>query len=394
MDTHETETVFVEQYLKLLASNMKTQDAFENIQKMGFQKTQRTMDRHVLSYITTGNALSPVKKDGSLPLLNEEQMATVDTWILGQNTINAPIGRSNVQKFIFDTFQIEVCLTTAGNVLRRLNHTQKTCQSKTAGFLKTNAEKKTEYMEFITQMKKTNRFCRPPSEIRSIDVTYTKKPPKNETTFSPKGGSTQRSKSKTFLYTNAITTMVSGDGLNHTPCLLFTHDPKMAKTQKNTPRGKRVRAEFEEALNEFGITEDRIIYEKSSKNYFAESPDLYENFLERYETKKKVSKNDLILHDGGKAFKRQKTSIFDNLGFTNHVAYPTDVHQFLSPNDNKLHGCKSTWKQEYYKFENEVSASLRLMNLIDLDTVENSKTYFRKNLFNVKRSDLDEVIGV
>jgi hypothetical protein len=102
----------------------------------------------------------------------------------------------------------------------------------------------------------------------------------------------------------------------------------------------------------------------------------------------------LFLHDGGKAFKRQKTSIFDNLGFKNHVTYPTDVHQYLSPNDNKLHGCKSSWEKEYYNFPSGVSSSFRLMNLIDLDAVKNSKTYFRRNLFNVKKSDFDKVIGV
>jgi hypothetical protein len=240
-------------------------------------------------------------------------------------------------------------------------------------------------MKFITMMKKENRFARDPSEIRSIDVTYTKKPPNHVTTFSPKGGGQQRADSQTCLYTNAIVTMVSGDGLNHTPCLLYTHDPKMAKEQKET-----VRTEFDEALESYNITEDRIIYEKSDSNYFAESPVVYDDFLNHYQ----IPKNALILHDGGNAFKRQKTSIFDNLGFKNHVAYPTDVHQFLSPNDNKLHGCKSTWKEEYYKLKSGVSASIRLMNLIDLDTVKNSKTYFRNNLFNVKKSDLDKIIGV
>ena len=133
-----------------------------------------------------------------------------------------------------------------------------------------------------------------------------------------------------------------------------------------------------------------LFYEKSDKYYFAESPAVYEHFLNHYQ----IPKNALILRDGGKPFKRQKTSVFDNLGFKNHVAYPIDVHQFLSPNDNKLHGCKSTWYGEYYKFKNEVSSALRLMNLIDLDTVKNSQTYFRKNLINVKKSDLDEIIGV
>jgi hypothetical protein len=52
----------------------------------------------------------------------------------------------------------------------------------------------------------------------------------------------------------------------------------MAKQQKQTSRGKRVRTELEEALERYGIAEDRIIYEKSDKNYFAESPEVYEHF--------------------------------------------------------------------------------------------------------------------
>ena len=99
-------------------------------------------------------------------------------------------------------------------------------------------------MQFITTMKNENRFVRIPSEIRSIDVTYTKRPQTRITTFSPEGGGQQRAGSKTNLYTNAIVTMISGDGLNHTPCILYTHDPKMAKEQKKTGRGKRVRTEL------------------------------------------------------------------------------------------------------------------------------------------------------
>jgi transposase len=394
MDTEKRETAFAEQFLELLDANLKPKVAFEKIKKMGYTKTRSTMYRHIASVRRTGHALSLVKKDGSHSLFNCHQMSIVNSWISDQNTNNRPIGYYDVQKFIYDTFSIEVCKMTAGNVLHRLGHTLKTCQSKTSGFKKTNAALKEEYMAFITKMKNENRFFCHSSEIRSIDVTYTKKPPAAITTFSPKGGCKQRADSKTNLYTNAIVTMVSGDGHNHTPCLLFTHDPKMAKEQKKTGRGKRVRSEFEEALKEYNISEDRIIYVKSEKNYFAESPDVYEQFLKHYEMKKKIPQTALILHDGGKAFKRRKTSIFDNLGFTNHVTYPTDVHQFLSPNDNKLHGCKSTWYGKYYKFKNEVSSALCLMNLIDLDTLNNSKTYFKNNLFNVKKSDLDNIIGV
>jgi hypothetical protein len=67
---------------------------------------------------------------------------------------------------------------------------------------------------------------------------------------------------------------------------LYTHDPKMAKERKQTGCGKRVRTEFKEALELYGITEDRIIYEKSNKNFFAESPDVYEHFLNHYQIPK------------------------------------------------------------------------------------------------------------
>ncbi len=60
------------------------------------------------------------------------------------------------------------------------------------------------------------------------------------------------------------------------------------------------------------------------KTYFAESPEVYEQFLTRYA---------LILHDGFHACKRQKTAIFDNLGLKTHVEYPINVHQFLTPTD-------------------------------------------------------------
>lgn len=240
------------------------------------------------------------------------------------------------------------------------------------------------------KLKKENLICDTPSNIRSIDVTYTKKPPTAVTTFSPKGGGTQRSNLAKNLYTNAIVTMISADGKNHTPCLMYTNDPRMTLDQKNTKRGKRIRAEFEGALTRFKIEPKRIIYKKSDNHYYAESADVYEHFLTFHNVPKEV----LILNDGGNAFKRGKTSLLDNLGFKNHVTYPSDVHQFLSPNDNKLHGCKSKWKEEYYKLKIGVAASLRLMNLIDLDTVKNSKKYFQNNLLNVKKSDLNEIIGV
>lgn len=183
--------------------------------------------------------------------------------------------------------------------------------------------------------------------------------------------------------------MISGDGIDHTPCRLYTNNPKFNKEQAKTDRGNRIKAELYAVLKKYNIGEERIVYEKSNKHYCAESANRYEHFLNN----NSIPFDTLILHDGGNAFKRGKNSIFDSLGFRNHVTYPTDTHQFLSPNDNKLHGVKTKWKEEYSRLGDDVSRSLRLMELIDIDTIKNSQLYFRKNLFNVKKSHLKEYIG-
>ena len=97
-------------------------------------------------------------------------MSKVSSWVSGQNIKSSLIGYSDVQKFINYTLSILVYEKTAGNVLRRLGHNQKSCITKTAGFTKPNDQLKQEFT------KKENSFYLHPSVIHSIDVNYFKKP--------------------------------------------------------------------------------------------------------------------------------------------------------------------------------------------------------------------------
>jgi hypothetical protein len=287
---------------------------------------------------------------------------------------------------------IPMSVSGCGIVLKSLGHSKKTCQTKTPGFTKLNSVLRDEYWAFILEMRRLNKFCIEPSMIHSLDVTYTRQPTKRVTTWSPVGSGKQKSNGKTNLYTDAIVTMIHGDGMNHTPCIMFTSNPRFNPEQKNTERGNRILTEQAVAFDKFSISRDRVVYKQGS-NYTGESPELYEHFLHHYEAKGKLGRADLFLHDGGRAYKRGTMSIFDTLGFINHVVFPSDVHQYLSPNDNKLHGCKATWSEEYHEIGDSLSAPLRLMELIDFDTVNNSRTYFRNNLFEVKKSHLKGIIG-
>jgi hypothetical protein len=97
----------------------------------------------------------------------------------------------------------------------------------------------------------------------------------------------------------------------------------------------------------------------------------------------------LYLHDGGPGFKRGSVNIFDANGFKNRVTYPSAVHQFLSPNDNKVHACKSIWYEEYYQLD-QLEAPLRLMQLLD-ETIPQSKKYFNDNMLSTKKSKVEQI---
>ena len=264
---------------------------------------------------------------------------------------------------------------------------KKKAKKRTKVSKKSKEDLKTEYMDFVTGLK-TENILGNPSEIASSDTCYTRPPAQEDTTITPIGDEEVWVVQPKHVYTDAIVDMVWGDGVDRTPARLYTHNPRMNLVQKNTARGRRIRAELLEALGRFEIDESRITYIKSKKYWCSETADVLEDFFTSYD----ISKDTLIFHDGGPAYKRKKVNILDTLGFKKHREYPSDVHQWLSPSDNNVHGCKSTWASQYDDFDDDVNRSLQLLHLIDLDTAKHSQYYFRRNIFQVTRGDLDQIM--
>lgn len=389
MDANTKYTLYAQMYVAMRAKGSSRAESYEVLMAGGYDRSLATLDQHVMQLKSTGHALTPVKRSGAESALSNLQKENLASWVQTQNSQNEVIGLGDVQRYIRVSFEKEVCLATCCNYLKELDLTRKACQWKSSGFLLLNDELQVMYWNFIRNLRASYKLCIHPSKIASIDATTTKAPVGRTMTYSRRGTGKQKAKFKRCLYTNAIVSMIWADGMNHTPCILYTHDPRMAPKQKNTARGSTIRAAFVAALEEYGITEDRINYSPSKKHYTAESAEVYEHFLRSYDLPDDV----LILHDGGTAFKRQSKSVFEAMGYKNHVTYPSEVHQYLSPNDNNLHGCKSVWRREYSKFPDDVSASLRLMQLIDQDTIDNSQYYFERNILYVRRSDLGFIVG-
>ena len=86
-------------------------------------------------------------------------------------------------------------------------------------------------------------------------------------------------------------------------------------------------------------------------------------------------------------------SALEALGFEKHVAYPSAVHQYLSPNDNRLHGAaKARWRNSGVDFKDDVESSLKLLSHLDEDLKAHGATWFERNMLGLTAGSATELI--
>jgi hypothetical protein len=231
--------------------------------------------------------------------------------------------------------------------------------------------------------------------VCSFDVSYTSRRGWRRRSFSLSGGAGPQLKNEGTSFTNAIVTCVWLDGANRTPPILFTHNPAFNLRRRHPSRHwRKVIAETKRVLKKNKISKKRIVYLEPAtpnKKYVGESPEVYQKFVEN--AFRGIDKSRVVaLSDRGPALFTKAGSILLPMGFKDHVSYTSAVHQFLSPNDNSLHGAaKAAWRAGKTDFTNDVKASARLLRLLDKDTENNSQHYFERNIIGLNTTT---VVGV
>lgn len=132
--------------------------------------------------------------------------------------------------------------------------------------------------------------------------------------------------------------------------MLFTYNPAF-----KSPAAKSF-------FTKYGIDPRRVVVIDQPRGgkrvYATESADMVSAFFKLHT----VNKSDHILSDGGNSFTVKKVDIFADLGYKQHAVYPAPVHQYLSPNDNRLHGvAKRRWRAAKIDYSNDVESSLHLL---------------------------------
>jgi hypothetical protein len=172
-----------------------------------------------------------------------------------------------------------------------------------------------------------------------------------------------RLSSKISRYTNTIITIVCATGLRKGIFpILFTHNPEFHKDRKKTKMAGSIRNEklkyLEDRMKFYGIEDRQIIFVGEGKHFAGEKAEYGKKALSIWE----LEKNAIFLHDEGNSFKQGNDSVFANRPGDFEVSYPSAVHQFISPNDNNLHGvAKVKWRNAGLDFEDDINSTLNLM---------------------------------
>ena len=214
----------------------------------------------------------------------------------------------------------------------------------------------------------------------AIDCTLTGHRTDSTRTYFPKGSGQPRLAAPISVFTNLIINCLWADGEQWTLCMLFTFNRKFQLIREGKQRRKKWKLEVEhpqDQLRQSIIDPERVVYigngNEDSRTYVSEVdnlPSCLEGYFAHWKNIRKYLKDCVIFSDNGHGFFKGKgadrRSILKEIGFGRHICFGADVHEVLSPCDNRLHGRKSIWKAELRgDFSDDVASCLRLVDIFD-----------------------------
>jgi len=236
--------------------------------------------------------------------------------------------------------------------------------------------------------RKSGLFLATGEKLCAVDFTFTGHRTDRRTTFSAVGAPQPKNSLQISKYTNCILTCIWRDGKFWTPCMLFTKNPKFRLDRNSTKKRDADEVHLRGMLKRYKIDFDRIRYVAGKGDagvYVPESSELVRMFFERYD----FVEGCHVLSDNGSAFSGDLTEF----GFARHERFPAPVHQWLSPNDNRLHGeAKAQWRAEMRDFSDDVAATLSLMHKLDWVDSAHIREWFDRNLMLSERSITPEAM--
>ncbi len=363
------------------------------LEEAGYSVSRSQLDRWVARLDTIGSVIVDDKETGAPSLLDREKRDIASGWVLHENETGNKVSLASFYSFVLDHFGIDLSYATISNYLYEDGFASRVVQKKAKSFVVDLDSMCKELWNWVYIQDFRARVIKR-DELTSIDYMFTGHRTDRTYSFAPKGGPQPMVAEDISNFTNCVVTCVWADGKNRTPPKLFTYNPAFRTDRNPTKKRLEQLAHLHECLDKYGISEDRVIYIGESKNemkkYARECPDLIRLFFED----SNVPAGCTVYSDEGNSFFDNGKSVLLEVGFRKHVCYPARVHQYLSVNDNPLHGTsKQSWRNCGVKFSDDVESCLALLSFLDRDIVNHSKDWWDRNLICLEEEGVRDLIG-
>jgi len=386
----DTKTVLAKLYVVERAQGQTRKEFVNNLSLIGLDVSPSQFSRWVANTETHGTAISNDKLTGPVEVLDREQRDICSGWVLIENDLGIPVHLSSYCDFVRNCFYVSITPMTASNYLHEDGFAYRTLKTKGKSFVVDVERMRLEAWEW----RQSHEFDMPLDSLCSVDFTFTGHRTERISGFGPQGGAQPMVLSSISTCTNCILTCPWADGVNHTPSMLFTYNQEFRRDRNRTARRDAQVEHLDECLERYQIDPTRVVYigkEKGEKEHYAkESPELVRLFFENYPGVAGVT----VLSDEGNSFFEDGESVFDRLGFAEHKTYPPREHQYLSVNDNPLHGTgKQSWRNSGVNFSDDVDSCLRLLHYFDRDTIKHSKHWFDRNILGLTEAGVADLVA-
>jgi hypothetical protein len=359
----------------------------------GYAPSARTVRRHEERARTGDEVFSSEKASGRPPTLDDAAREICAGFVLAQNLAHREVHLADYIGFVTDNFGVQLSTSTASRYLEQTGFRSRIVKSKAAGYTLDAAAECTLMLRWVNAHRE--QLSRSRAKMASVDFTYTGHRTEHHVSFGASGTAQPKSNLPISRFTNCIITVVWADGRNRTPPVLFTLNQLFRFDRPSTRKREREVERLENLLAKYQIDRSRVIYvgkETGERGVFAsESADL----VRRYWRLHKIPRGAVVFSDEGNSFFPGGESVLEEVGFAQHESYPPAVHQYLSPNDNCLHGsAKQRWRHSGVDFSDDVEASLQILNYLDSDIHDGGKDWWDRNLLKLTTASVEGLIAV
>ena len=384
----EVRTALAKQFIAWKARGWKKEDFLVFLSEAGFDIPMRTLTRWCSNVKQQGTAVTQNYGGNRERILSEEETQVVSGFVLDKFSRKEEVHLDTIQSFIYDCFNTEISLSTVHRYLEEQGFSSRVAKGRTGGVQLDLAQMVQIAHEWLT----TSPIHCLRYPLCSVDFTYTSHRTDRRVSYSLKGGPQPQVDQSFSRFTNCILTCVWADGIDRTPPVLFTYNQEFRSDRPPTERRHGQLAHLSHCLHHFQIGAERVMYvgreSGESRCYVQESSSLVQKFFGLYTLPRRCT----VLSDNGNAFLDSGDDVLLKIGFFDHLQYPSIVHHFLSPNDNRLHGAaKKKWREMKLDYTDDVMTSIALLRCLD-DSNGNVGSYFERNMqLGSKKPRLDQV---